>query len=134
MRFITATNAADLFAAFKARAPALRLLGLHVEGGQARVDLCVLEVGLGGRFDATNAVDSDVAVVTGVALDHTEHLGDTLEIRPRILWERDRIRNPVDLARNLLDREPVYRLPIGWKSREPFLKCERPFHVPVSLG
>jgi len=45
----------------------------------AAVDVCVLEVGLGGRFDATNAVTSDVAVVTGVALDHQQHLGDTVE-------------------------------------------------------
>ncbi|MBI5478223.1 MAG: bifunctional folylpolyglutamate synthase/dihydrofolate synthase [Deltaproteobacteria bacterium] len=37
----------------------------------------VLETGLGGRFDATNVVLPEVAVVTGVALDHTEYLGDT---------------------------------------------------------
>src|SRR5258706_7283455 len=36
----------------------------------ARVDVTVLEVGLGGRLDATNVVDAVVAVVTGVALDH----------------------------------------------------------------
>jgi len=43
------------------------------------VDLAVVEVGLGGRLDATNVVDSSVAVVTSVALEHTEYLGDTLE-------------------------------------------------------
>lgn len=41
----------------------------------ARLDLAVLEVGLGGRLDAVNLVDADVAVITGVALDHAEHLG-----------------------------------------------------------
>jgi dihydrofolate synthase/folylpolyglutamate synthase len=46
---------------------------------RACVDLTVLEVGLGGRLDATNAVDAPVAVVTGVALDHQEILGDTLD-------------------------------------------------------
>ncbi len=45
----------------------------------AGVDVAVLEVGLGGRFDATNAVDAAVAGVTGVALDHQQYLGDTLE-------------------------------------------------------
>jgi dihydrofolate synthase/folylpolyglutamate synthase len=44
----------------------------------AAVDVTVLEVGLGGRLDATNVVDPDVAVVTGVALDHEAILGDTL--------------------------------------------------------
>jgi dihydrofolate synthase/folylpolyglutamate synthase len=45
-----------------------------------RLDVTVLEVGLGGRLDATNVVDSDVAVVTGVALDHQALLGDSLEL------------------------------------------------------
>jgi dihydrofolate synthase/folylpolyglutamate synthase len=45
---------------------------------EARLDVCVLEVGLGGRLDATNAVDAPVAVITGVAMDHQEYLGDTL--------------------------------------------------------
>jgi dihydrofolate synthase / folylpolyglutamate synthase len=44
-----------------------------------RPEVTVLEVGLGGRLDATNAVESDVAVVTGVALDHQAMLGSTLE-------------------------------------------------------
>ena len=45
----------------------------------ARVDLIVLEVGLGGRLDAVNAWDADCSVVTGVALDHTDWLGSTRE-------------------------------------------------------
>ena len=44
----------------------------------AAVDITVLEVGLGGRLDATNVVDPVVAVVTGVALDHEAILGGTL--------------------------------------------------------
>lgn len=43
------------------------------------VDLAVVEVGLGGRLDATNVVQPQVAVVTNVALEHTEYLGDTIE-------------------------------------------------------
>ena len=46
---------------------------------EARVDVTVLEVGLGGRLDATNVVDAPVAVVTGVALDHEAILGGTIE-------------------------------------------------------
>ncbi len=42
------------------------------------VDATVLEVGLGGRLDATNVVDADVSVVTGVALDHQDVLGADL--------------------------------------------------------
>ncbi len=44
---------------------------------QRQVDLAILEVGLGGRLDAVNIVDADVAVVTNIALDHQDWLGDT---------------------------------------------------------
>ncbi len=46
---------------------------------RARVDVVILEVGLGGRLDATNLVDADVAVVTSIALDHTDWLGPDRE-------------------------------------------------------
>lgn len=42
--------------------------------------VAVLEVGLGGRLDAVNVVDPDVAVVTSVGIDHTDYLGDTREL------------------------------------------------------
>jgi dihydrofolate synthase/folylpolyglutamate synthase len=40
----------------------------------------VLEVGLGGRLDAVNLIDADVAVVTSIGIDHTEYLGNTREL------------------------------------------------------
>ena len=43
------------------------------------VDVAVLEVGLGGRFDATNIIDADVAVVCSIGIDHVDWLGDTLD-------------------------------------------------------
>lgn len=42
-----------------------------------KLDVLVLEVGLGGKFDAVNIVDSDLAVITTISLDHTHILGDT---------------------------------------------------------
>ncbi len=44
----------------------------------AKIDVVILETGLGGRLDATNAVQSDVSVITPIALDHEELLGNTL--------------------------------------------------------
>ena len=46
---------------------------------EAAVDIAILEVGLGGRLDSVNIVDSDVSVITNIAIDHTEYLGDTRE-------------------------------------------------------
>ncbi|MBE0416538.1 MAG: bifunctional folylpolyglutamate synthase/dihydrofolate synthase [Coriobacteriia bacterium] len=43
------------------------------------VEAAVLEVGMGGRWDATSVVEPTVAVITGVGLDHTAHLGETRE-------------------------------------------------------
>jgi len=45
----------------------------------AGVTTAVLEVGLGGRLDATNAVDASLVAITAIDLDHQEHLGHTLE-------------------------------------------------------
>ena len=46
---------------------------------EAKVDIAIIEVGLGGRLDATNIIDADVAVLTSVGLDHMEWLGPTRE-------------------------------------------------------
>jgi dihydrofolate synthase/folylpolyglutamate synthase len=45
---------------------------------EQRVELAVLEVGLGGRLDATNSVEPLVSVITDIAIDHTQYLGNTL--------------------------------------------------------
>ncbi len=58
---------------------------------RARPDALVLEVGLGGRLDAVNAFEPDCAVLTSVALDHREYLGDT---REAIGWEKAHIFRP----------------------------------------
>ena len=55
------------------------LVGLsYAAFADAPVDVAVVEVGLGGRWDATNVVNADVSVITPVGLDHTAYLGDTL--------------------------------------------------------
>lgn len=77
---------------------------------QARLDVVILEVGLGGRLDATNIVDADVAVVTSIALDHTDWLGPDRESigrekagifrsgRPAIVGEPDMPHTIADVA------------------------------------
>jgi dihydrofolate synthase/folylpolyglutamate synthase len=67
----------------------------------AGLDLAILEVGLGGRLDAVNIIDADVAVLTTVDLDHQEYLGPDRETigadkagifragKPCVLGERD---------------------------------------------
>jgi dihydrofolate synthase / folylpolyglutamate synthase len=45
----------------------------------APLDMVILEVGLGGRLDAVNAIDTDCAIITSIDIDHTEYLGSTRE-------------------------------------------------------
>jgi dihydrofolate synthase/folylpolyglutamate synthase len=45
---------------------------------EAPIDVAVVETGMGGRWDATNVVDATVAVITPIAMDHADYLGDTL--------------------------------------------------------
>ena len=54
----------------------LAILKLFANAG---LDAVILEVGLGGRLDAVNIIDADVAIVTSVDLDHMDYLGDTRE-------------------------------------------------------
>jgi dihydrofolate synthase / folylpolyglutamate synthase len=57
----------------------------------AGLDAIILEVGLGGRLDAVNVIDTDCAVITSVDIDHTQYLGDT---REKIGYEKAGIFRP----------------------------------------
>jgi dihydrofolate synthase/folylpolyglutamate synthase len=46
---------------------------------KADIDVAILEVGLGGRLDAVNIIDSDIAIITSISLDHQDWLGNDLE-------------------------------------------------------
>jgi dihydrofolate synthase/folylpolyglutamate synthase len=86
----------------------------------AGVDAMVLEVGLGGRLDSVNAVDADVAIVTSIALDHTDWLGPDVESigrekagifrpdRAAIFGSRDMPASIAEVAGQL--GTPLYRL------------------------
>ena len=50
-----------------------------------KVDIAIVEVGLGGRLDSTNSITPEVAVITNIGLDHTQFLGETL---PEIAFEK----------------------------------------------
>lgn len=58
---------------------------------EQNVDYCIIEVGMGGRLDATTALDYNACLITNVGLDHTEYLGDTFE---QIAYEKSGIFKP----------------------------------------
>ncbi|EMY45721.1 bifunctional tetrahydrofolate synthase/dihydrofolate synthase [Glaesserella parasuis] len=91
---------------------------------KAKIDVAILEVGLGGRLDATNIVDPDFAVITSIDIDHVEFLGDNREaigrekagiFRPNIpvvIGEPDCPQSILDYAKELQCH--VFRRDIDW--------------------
>ncbi len=76
---------------------------------QQKVDVAVIEVGLGGRLDSTNIITPEVSVITNIGLDHTQFLGETLE---EIAKEKAGIikkNTPVIIGEKQLKIENVFR-------------------------
>jgi dihydrofolate synthase/folylpolyglutamate synthase len=67
-------NSEDIPLTFFEATTAMALLAFH----DAKVDVAVIETGLGGRLDATNIVEPQLCMITPVSVDHSEHLGSTL--------------------------------------------------------
>ncbi|MBP6597509.1 MAG: bifunctional tetrahydrofolate synthase/dihydrofolate synthase [Arenimonas sp.] len=112
---------------------------------EAGLDLALLEVGLGGRLDAVNLVDADVAVITTVDLDHQALLGDDREAigfekagilragRPCVLAEKDPpssvLRRAYALGAFAIRGQSDYLIePLaqGWRWREPGYQVDLP--------
>lgn len=75
---------------------------------RAQVDVAVVEVGLGGRFDATNVLTPRIAAITSIAFDHERHLGRTLR---EIAFEKAGIAKPgVPLVIGHLPKEAAARI------------------------
>jgi dihydrofolate synthase/folylpolyglutamate synthase len=86
-----------------------------------KIDIVILETGLGGRLDATNAVQSNVSVITPIALDHQKWLGHSLQ---KIAAEKAGIikpKTPVVCAPQHVDAENVVRARTA--------ECEAPLHI-----
>jgi dihydrofolate synthase/folylpolyglutamate synthase len=101
------------------------------EFAAAGVDVAVVEAGLGGRLDATNVLDARVVVLTNVALDHTDVLGET---REQIAAEKLAVVSP---GATLIVGEPewggVYAEDVGRAAAEAFLGRELEGDVEISL-
>jgi len=90
---------------------------------RAALDAVVLEVGLGGRLDAVNLIDADLALVTSIGLDHADWLGDT---RESVAFEKAGILRPgkpalcgdLDPPQPLLDQVALLAAPFFLRGRD----------------
>lgn len=100
---------------------------------KAAVEVCLLEVGLGGRLDAVNIIDADLAIVTSIAIDHAERLGHTRELIGREKAGIFREKRPVvcgdqDPPTTLLDYANSLSAPVFCRGRDfDFVKEEKHF-------
>jgi dihydrofolate synthase / folylpolyglutamate synthase len=86
------------------------------------VDVAVIEVGLGGRFDSTNIISPLMSVITNISFDHTDMLGDTL---PLIAFEKAGIiksKTPVVIGEEHVETKPVFE------------EKARVMHAPISFA
>ena len=92
----------------------------------ATLDICILEVGLGGRLDATNVLDANIGVITSIGLDHQSYLGDTTEL---IAAEKAGIIKPAQQV--VIGYEAMHKSvkTILSTNKNDFLACEIDFGI-----
>lgn len=90
------------------------------------IDVALLEVGLGGRLDAVNIVDADVALISSIAIDHTDWLGNDIET---IAAEKAGIMRPGTPTVFGGERPPVAIVERAQQLDSPLLVSGRDFHA-----
>ncbi len=97
---------------------------------EQRVDVAVVEVGMGGRLDSTNVVEPLACAITNIALDHTQYLGNSLEA---IAFEKAGIIKPgVPVVLGEMETIPCERiLARAAELASPFAVCGRDFRYAV---
>lgn len=88
----------------------------------AEVDLGLIEVGLGGRFDSTNTLSPEITAITTIGLEHTQYLGDSIE---KISFEKAGIIKP---------RVPVVIGEVGEVALEVIAQRAREQHAPTRIA
>lgn len=98
-----------------------------------KVDIAIIEVGLGGRLDSTNIITPEVAVITNIGLDHTQFLGETL---PEIAFEKAGIIKkdvPVVIGEKQEEVQHVFLEKAKLTNSELFFASEHQFNYSTDL-
>jgi dihydrofolate synthase/folylpolyglutamate synthase len=92
---------------------------------ETKVDIAVIEVGLGGRLDATNVVDPEISVITSLSYDHMNVLGDTIE---KIAAEKGGIikkNKPVIVAPQTFSQSYKVLQDIAYERNSPYIQVDK---------
>ncbi|WP_413532868.1 bifunctional folylpolyglutamate synthase/dihydrofolate synthase [Empedobacter brevis] len=94
---------------------------------QQKVDVAIIETGLGGRLDSTNIISPELSIITNIGLDHTQFLGDTLD---KIAFEKAGIIKPntaVVIGETTAETKPVFEEVAKEKNAEIIFAEEKHF-------
>lgn len=94
-----------------------------------KLDYAVLEVGLGGRLDATNIIDSNLSIITSIGIDHTEFLGTTID---SIALEKAGVMRPFSPCIYADHEPPAVLLSYAKKNGSNFLYNQNDFFTKIS--
>jgi len=97
-----------------------------------KVDMAIVEVGLGGRLDSTNIITPELSVITNIGLDHTSHLGETIE---KIAFEKAGIIKPgvpVVIGTTQAETRPVFEKVASQKEADIYF-ADQEYSVPYSM-
>ncbi|MDR1681083.1 MAG: bifunctional folylpolyglutamate synthase/dihydrofolate synthase [Prevotellaceae bacterium] len=95
---------------------------------QQRVNVAVIETGMGGRLDATNIIRPVLSIITNIAFDHTEHLGDSPALIAREKAGIIKPQTPVIIGEYSADTAPVFAA-IAHEQQAPLRYADRHVHV-----
>ncbi len=99
---------------------------------EQKVDIAIIEVGLGGRLDSTNIITPELSIITNIGLDHVALLGDTLE---KIAYEKAGIIKPevpVIIGTTQIETKNIFQQ-VAEKLEAPIFFADKEFNIPYSM-
>ncbi|MBH44103.1 MAG: bifunctional tetrahydrofolate synthase/dihydrofolate synthase [Gammaproteobacteria bacterium] len=95
---------------------------------KSNLDYAVLEVGLGGRLDATNIIDSDISIITSISIDHTEYLGSTID---SIALEKAGVMRPFSFSIYAQKKPPKVLFKYAQNNKTYFKYNDKDFNIKI---
>ncbi len=97
-----------------------------------KVDVAVIEVGLGGRLDSTNIIQPECSVITNIGLDHTALLGDSLELIAKEKAGIIKLNTPIIIGEHNDTTKPVFET-TAFEHNAPIYFASEEYDIPVSM-
>ncbi len=99
---------------------------------QSKVDVAVIEVGLGGRLDSTNIIQPECSVITNIGLDHTALLGNTIDLIAKEKAGVIKTEVPVVIGEHNSVTKPIFET-VAFDNNAPIYFASEEYDIPVAM-